>query len=214
MRPRSRGRLVALEGIDGAGKSTLTKGLVRTLRRRGVRAIARREPADRNLGHLAQEASLRDPWTGAVYFTIDRFLARPALEGDLRHAAVVVTDRSFYSTLAYQGSALGPAGVRKILELSNRATIVPDRVVLLDLPPKVAIERLGHRGPGRGPLERRRILERVARRYRKMARRERWLVLDARRPVAELLRAALDDIAPPGRRARKVPRRPASRERT
>ncbi|MGA8664772.1 MAG: dTMP kinase [Thermoplasmata archaeon] len=214
MKRGKRGHLLALEGIDGAGKSTLARGLVRTLRRRGVRAVARREPADRNLGRLAQEASLRDPWTGAVYFTVDRFLARPALERDLRRAALVVTDRSFYSTLAYQGSALGPVGVRKIRELSARATIAPDRVVLLDLPPNVAVERLGQRGPGRGPLERRRTLERVARRYRSMAREGGWLVLDARRPAPELLQAVLEDLAPPDRRPREVSRRRSRRERT
>ncbi len=181
MKPKRLGRLLALEGIDGAGKSTLARGLVQALRRRGVRALARREPADRSLGRLAQEASRRDPWTGAVYFTIDRFLARPALERDLNRTTWVVTDRSFYSTLAYQGSALGRAGVRKIEEISSRATIAPDRIVLLDLPPKLALARLGQRGGGRGPLERRRTLERVARRYREMARQGGWLVLDARR---------------------------------
>ena len=188
------GQLVALEGIDGSGKSTLAKSLVRALRARGLAAVARREPADRALGRLAQEAGHRDAWTGAVYFTIDRFLARPALERDLTRAKFVVTDRSFYSTLAYQGSALGAEGVRKIRELSARATVEPDHVILLDLPPAVAVARLGRRGASRGPLERRRTLDRVARRYRELARQERWLVLDARRPTAELTQAVLEHL--------------------
>jgi len=214
VRRRRGGYLLALEGIDGAGKSTLARGVVRSLRRQGFRAVVRREPADRALGRLAQEASRHEPWTGAVYFTVDRFLARPALEQDLRRAEFVVTDRSYYSTLAYQGSALGAAAVQKIQELSSRATIEPDRVAFLDLPPSVALGRLGQRGTGRGPLERRRTLERVARRYRALARLRGWLVLDARRPEAELVQAVLDDLAARG------PRRPmarggrASRERT
>ena len=148
MTRRSRGRLVALEGIDGAGKSTLAAALVRAAARHRVPAVARREPADPTLGRLAQEASLRDPWTGAVYFTVDRFLARPALERDLARSSLVITDRSFYSTLAYQGSALGRAAVRRIEELSHRATRTPDRVVLLDLTPGEALRRLGRRGTG------------------------------------------------------------------
>jgi dTMP kinase len=208
------GMLVALEGIDGAGKSTLARSLVRSLRRRGVSAIARREPADRALGRLAQEASTRDPWTGAVYFTIDRFLARPTLERDLARHRVVVTDRSFYSTLAYQGSALGSGGVRRIRALSARATVAPDRVVLLDISPAVALGRLGKRGSGRGPLERRRTLQRVARSYRAMARKEHWLVLDARRPAAELTRAVLEDLGGRPGRAAGGRRHPARPERT
>lgn len=210
---RRRGRLVALEGIDGAGKSTLAAALVRAAARHGIRAVARREPADRTLGRLAQEAGRRDPWTGAVYFTLDRFLARRSLERDLARFPWVFTDRSFYSTLAYQGSALGADGVRRIEELSRRATRRPDRVVLLELDPAEALRRLGRRGGGRGPLERRRTLERVARRYRALAARDRWLILDARRPTRELVDAVSSDLglARPtaGRKRRR--RRPEER---
>jgi dTMP kinase len=184
------GWLVALEGIDGAGKSTLARALVRAATRHGVRAVARREPADAALGRMAQEAGRRDAWTGAMYFTLDRFLARPALERDLATHRLVVTDRSFHSTLAYQGSALGPTAVRRIEELSRRVTHPPDRVILLEIEPAEALRRLGERGGGRGPLERRRTLERVARRYRALASRGRWQVLDARRPPQELVGAA------------------------
>jgi dTMP kinase len=211
---RPRGHLLALEGIDGAGKSTLAKELVLALKRRGIRVVARREPTDRPLGQLAQEAARRDPWTGAVYFTIDRCRARPALERDLTRASIVITDRSFYSTLAYQGSALGRGGVEQIEELSAKATIAPDRVVLLDLPVPVALARLGLRGAGRGPLERRKTLERVARRYRAMARRGDWILLDARRPISELVQEVLDALGSWLRPASQGRRGPALRRRT
>ena len=214
MSRRRSGLLVALEGIDGVGKSTLAGALLRTATRRGVRAVARREPTDRTLGHLAQEASLRDPWTGAVYFTVDRFLARPALEKELARYPLVITDRSFYSTLAYQGSALGRSLVRELGELSRRATRTPDVVILLDLDPVEALRRLGLRGRGRGPLERRRTLERVARAYRALARRHGWLVLDARRPRRELADATWAALAPRLPRARRGGRRPRAEERT
>jgi dTMP kinase len=213
MTGRSRGVLVALEGIDGAGKSTFARALAAALRRQGRSVVLRREPVDPVLGRLAQETSVRDPWSGAVYFTLDRFLARPALEDDLRRSNFVVTDRSFYSTLAYQGSALGPAAVRRLEELSPRATIVPDRVILLDLDPDEAVRRVGHRVGTRGPLERRRTLTRVARRYRRLARRGGWTVVDARRPTAELVASIVPSLL--GERAR--PRRrtvPARGQRT
>jgi dTMP kinase len=195
-----RGILIALEGIDGAGKSTLHRGLAAALRRRGYSVRRRREPADRRLGRLAQEASVADPWTGAVYFTVDRHLARRALERDLRRFDVVITDRSFFSTLAYQGSALPPPDRRRLAALQRAATIAPDRVVLLDLRPSAAIRRVGDRAGARGPLERQRTLERVARAYRSLARAGRWTILDAERPPGELVRSVVDALGLPRRR--------------
>jgi len=205
----SRGRLIALEGIDGAGKSTLARALAARLRQDGWSVARRREPADRELGALAQSAGATDAWTGAVYFTLDRHLARPGLERALARHDLVITDRSFYSTLAYQGSALGPRDRRRLEALQRVATRAPDRVVLLDLPPAEALRRLGRRGAGRGPLERRRVLARVARAYRAMARRPGWIVVDGRLPPRALAEATRRGLGL-GRR----PRRSARRERT
>ena len=200
---RPRGRLIALEGIDGAGNSTLTSALARSLRARGWSVTRRSEPADPRLGALAQRASVGDPWTGAVYFTVDRYLARPGLERDLRRYDMVLTDRSLYSTLAYQGSALPPRERRRLGELQRAATVPPDRVIYLDIDPLAALARLGRRGERRGPLERERTLRRVARGYRDLARGSGWIVLDALAPVPELVRQAIAGLrlggAPPRR---------------
>jgi dTMP kinase len=188
---RRRGQLIALEGIDGAGKSTLTRAIASALRRRGLSVALRHEPSDAKLGHLAQTVSRDDPWSGAVYFTVDRHLARPALERALSRHDVVLTDRSFYSTLAYQGSALPPRERRRLEDLERTATREPDRVILLEIPSRAAMRRLGGRGRRRGPLEERATLDRVARAYRALSRDPRWIVLDARVSVRELVRAAL-----------------------
>ncbi|HTP54821.1 MAG TPA: dTMP kinase [Thermoplasmata archaeon] len=199
---RKRGLLVALEGIDGTGKSTLARGLAAALRRRGVSVALRREPADPRLGRLAQEASVRDPWTGAVYFTVDRHLALPALRRDLSRRAIVLTDRSFYSTLAYQGSALPPKDRARLERIQAGASVPPDRVLLLELPPSEAMRRLVRRVRLRAPLERRKTLERVDRAYRILARRRGWTTLDARRPPRALLREALGALGVGDRRSR------------
>ncbi len=204
--PRRRGRLIALEGIDGVGKSTLAKALARQLRRQGLSVGLRHEPADRRLGALAQSAGSKDPWTGAVYFTLDRHVARPALERDLSRHDLVITDRSYFSTLAYQGSALRPRERRRLETLQRGATVRPDRVVLIDLAPVDALRRLGRRGRGRGPLERRRVLDRVARAYRSMARSRHWSVVDGRLPPRALADAALRSLRIPARAGSKRPR--------
>jgi dTMP kinase len=198
MPKRRGGLLVALEGIDGAGKSTLARAIASALRRRGLSVALRHEPNDPKLGSLAQSVSRDDPWSGAVYFTVDRHIARPALERALSRHDVVVTDRSFYSTLAYQGSALPPRERRRLEELERTATREPDRVILLEIPSRAAVRRLGGRGRRRGPLEELATLERVARAYRTLARDPRWVVLDARASVPELVRATLDHLSLPG----------------
>ncbi len=208
---RRHGFLVALEGIDGAGKSTLARNLAAALRRRGFSVALRHEPTDPRLGALAQSVSRRDPWTGAVYFTVDRYLARPKLEKALRRFDFVVTDRSFFSTLAYQGSALPGPERRRLAELERSATREPDRVILLEIPPRTALRRLGGRPRKRGPLEERRILDRVSREYRSLAQRGRWVVLDARRPARELLTRALDRLGVNPRRGQRAGSRPSKR---
>jgi dTMP kinase len=207
VRSRRRGRLIALEGIDGVGKSTLLKGLSRAIRRRGYSVALHREPTDPKLGALAQGVSREDPWTGAVYFTVDRYLARPVLEQALARYDIVLSDRSFYSTLAYQGSALPPRERRRLDELERVATVAPDRILWLSLPPKTAVGRLGGRRSARGPLERIRVLRRVARAYRELARGPRWIVLDARRAPEELVEQALAGLRLPSRRTRSRPSR-------
>jgi len=189
--PPRHGLLVALEGIDGAGKSTLLRALGRAMRRRGYAVRLRREPVDPTIGRLAQQAGARDPWTGAVYFTVDRHLAAPRLRADLRKFDLVLSDRSFYSTVAYQGSRLSPRDRARLEQLQRGATVPPDRVILLDLPPSWLGRRLGGRGTRRGPLERSRALAGVALAYRRLARREGWVVLDARRPQRALLEDAV-----------------------
>jgi dTMP kinase len=203
-----RGRLIALEGIDGAGKSTLARAIASSLRRRGFSVALRHEPSDRKLGSLAQTVSRDDAWSGAVYFTVDRYIARPALERALSKHDVVVTDRSFYSTLAYQGSALAPRERRRLKELERTAAREPDQVILLEIPSGAALRRLGGRRRDPGPLEERVTLERVARAYRTLAQDPRWVVLDARAPVRVLLREVLARLHLPRPRVRAAgPRR-------
>lgn len=201
-----RARYVAIEGIDGAGKSTFTQRLARALRVRGYRVRQRREPHDPTLGHFAQEVGAKDPWTSAVFFTLDRYLAREELERDLGRADVVLSDRSFYSTLAYQGSALPAAARKRLAAMQAVATRAPDTVILLDLPIHHALRRVGGRGRRRAPFERRATLERVGRAYRSLARRGRWVILDAREPAPQLVSRALESLSPSlGPRARSRP---------
>lgn len=207
--PRARrGELIAIEGIDGAGKSTVVRGVARSLRRRGFSVAVRREPADPVLGALAQRAATSDPWTGGIYFTLDRFAARSSLERDLSRHDLVITDRSFYSTLAYQGSALPNAERARLARLQRGATLEPDRVVLLDLSLAEAARRRRRRAGMRAPLEGDAVQARVSREYHRLARDRRWIVIDAERTVREIVAETSARLASrarrrPGRRPRR-----------
>jgi len=205
-RPRApEGWLVALEGIDGAGKSTVARALALRWRRAGLRVARWREPSDPVLGAEAQRVAPRDPAAAAVLFTLDRLYARPRLVALLARNDVVVSDRSLFSTLAYQGSALAPAAARSLAGVQRAVARWPDRVVWLRVDPGHGLQRAGRRSGGAAaPLERRATLARVARAYGRLARGRGWIVVDAERPTAEVIAAVDARLRPALRRRRRV----------
>ncbi|MGC2288896.1 MAG: dTMP kinase [Thermoplasmata archaeon] len=199
-----RAPLVAIEGIDGSGKTTLQRALAEQWRGRGLRVLELQEPSRGPTGQKARRISGQDPWTAAVAFTDDRRHQRGRIERALERGTVVLQDRSFYSTLAYQGTALPPGRRRELARIQLGATVVPDRVILLVLPVSLSESRIHRRGPDREPMEQREVLRRASRAYRRFARRPGWVVLDARQAPEQLL-ARLDRRLTPWvlRRARE-----------
>lgn len=186
MSARTSGVLVAIEGIDGVGKSTLQRELAVRWRRRGFRVVPTAEPSGGPLGRRARSAASGDPWKAALAFTADRRHARRAIEAALRSGHVVLQDRSYYSTLAYQGSALPPARRRTLRTLQREAARTPDRILWLDLPVKWATRRMAERGRRPEATEATAVLRRARVAYRRLARGRRWVRLDARRTPAQL----------------------------
>jgi dTMP kinase len=206
-RSRPAGFLVAIEGIDGSGKSTLRGALARELRRRGWAVGLWREPSRPAIGRTALALAPVDPVGAAIHFTLDRLLARPRLERLLRARDLVLSDRSFYSTLAYQGSDLPPRGRRALERLQRSVARSPDLVLWVDLPVDEALRRIGIRGAPRAPVERRRTLRRVSASYRAMARSPGWVRLDGRAPVRGLTEAAAQAVASRGSRRGRLRRK-------
>jgi dTMP kinase len=185
--PRRRGRLLVLEGIDGAGKTSVQRALLRRWKMAGLNVVARREPSDPVLGRQAVAAGADHPALAAMFFTLDRLLARPALERALEAGTSVLQDRSFYSTLVYQGARLSPRPRRELAQLQEQVAVAPDRVALLDLSAPEGLRRVDRGRPRRSPIERLAPLRAAATEYRRFARREHWIVVDASVPVAEVV---------------------------
>lgn len=140
-------KYIALEGVDGSGKSTVGQALVERLESCGETAILVREPGGTALGEairtLLLDSDDLDDWAEVFLFAAQRAeLAREVIAPALDMGTWVVSDRSYYSSIAYQGRArgLGEAEVRSINE-TGLAGVVPDHVFVLDVEPDVALAR-------------------------------------------------------------------------
>lgn len=140
-------KYVALEGVDGSGKSTVGQALLEALDRRGIEAILVREPGGTAVGEavrsLLLDSETLDDWAEAFLFAAQRAeLARDVIQPALDSGTWVISDRSYYSSIAYQGRArgLGEDNVRTINE-TGLDGVVPDFVFVLDVDPALALDR-------------------------------------------------------------------------
>jgi len=196
------GRLVTIEGLDGAGKTTLAAGLVSALAARGVEAVLLREPGGVELSErvraLVKDPALRvgGPAEALLYAAARAQLVEERVRPLLGEGSWVLLDRFVDSSLAYQGAARG-LGVDRVRELNLFATggLVPDRTLLLALDPAAGRARLAGRGeePDRLEAEDAAFFARVAAAYDDLAREEpeRIRVIDAGGAEPEVLAAAL-----------------------
>jgi dTMP kinase len=145
---RGPGRLITLEGPEGAGKTVLGQRLAAALVERGHHVVLTREPGGTRLGErlrtlLLDDAGRIDPRADALLFNA----ARAQLVAEILHPAlaagqVVVCARFADSTLAYQGygEGLPLADLRGMAALATGG-LVPDRTILLDLDPAIGLRR-------------------------------------------------------------------------
>jgi dTMP kinase len=200
------GRLITIEGIDGAGKTTLAEGLERELTGRGLDVRLLREPG----GVAAAErvrALVKDPALviGAraealLYAAARAQLVEEAIEPLLADGAWVLLDRFVDSSLAYQGAGrgLGLEAVRSINEFGTGG-LQPDRTLLLVLDPRTGRERSRTRNEPLDRLEAERdeFFERIAGAYLELAAEDvrRIRRLDAEQPPDAVLAAALAELS-------------------
>jgi dTMP kinase len=202
----TRGRLITIEGIDGAGKTTLAAGLLDALAGRGLNVELLREPGGVPAAERIRELVI-DPdlhvtgRTEALLYAAARAqLVEEAIDPLLSGGAWVLLDRFIDSSLAYQGGgrALGIDAVRAINEFAIR-TAVPDRTLLLMIDPEVGRSRSRSRARAPDRLEREQddFFSRTVAAYLELWSQdpERIRKIDASRPADEVLNAALAELA-------------------
>jgi dTMP kinase len=199
------GKLITIEGIDGAGKTTLASSLVEVLRGRGQDAQLIREPGGVELSErlrklLAEPGLAIAPQAEALLYAAARAqLVQELLAPALDEGSTVVLDRFADSSLAYQGAGRG-LGIEAVRSLNDFATagVRPDRTLLLALAPELARERLAAAGRAPDRLEREPLafFEEVAAAYGQLAEADpdRFAVLDASAPPEAVLGEALERL--------------------
>ena len=201
----ARGKLITIEGIDGAGKSTLAQALARELAARGHRVELLREPGGVDVSEriraLVQDSALAvTPRAEALLYAAARAQLVQERLGPLLHEdGIVLLDRFVDSSLAYQGvgRALGVEEVRAI-NLFATGGLVPDRTLLLSVSPATGRARQQTRASSPDRLERESddFFATIASAYDRLALEEpeRIRPIDAGQAPADVLRAALAAI--------------------
>ncbi len=211
----ARGRLITIEGLDGAGKSTLAEALVRELTERGQRVELLREPGGVDVSEQIR-ALVKDPALAVapraealLYAAARAQLVQERLVGLLEEGVLVLLDRFVDSSLAYQGAGR-ELGIEEVRGVNHFATagLTADRTLLLRIDPSIGRDRQRERAlqPDRLERENERFFAAIAAAYEELAREEpeRIRTIDAdQRPEAvlrdalaaieDLLQAAADD---------------------
>jgi dTMP kinase len=202
-----RGRLITVEGLDGAGKTTLVAGLSTALHDRGRPVFVLREPGGVELSErirvLVKDADLpMSPRAEALLYAAARAqLVTEHLEPMLAGGEWVLLDRFVDSSLAYQGAgrALGVAEIRALNEFATGG-LAPDRTLLLRIDPEAGLARIAGRAEDADRLEREpsSFFAQIAGAYDELAAAEpdRIAVIDAAAPPAEVLAAAVAAVEP------------------
>ncbi|MBY8868257.1 dTMP kinase [Streptomyces sennicomposti] len=206
--PASSGFFIALEGGDGAGKSTQAEALADWIRAKGHEVVLTREPGATPVGKRLRSILLDVSSQGlshraeALLYAADRAehvdtVVRPALE----RGAVVITDRYIDSSVAYQGAGrdLSPTEIARISRWATNG-LVPHLTVLLDVSPETARERFTE-APDRLESEPAEFHARVRAGFLALAAADpgRYLVVDAGQEpeaVTTVVRHRLDQVLP------------------
>ena len=194
------GKLITLEGIDGSGKSTITKSLKHYFND-NPDVVFTREPTREWIGEAVNRAIREetDHLAELFLFVADHAnhlssTIKPALEND----KTVISDRYSDSRYAYQGATL--KGIIKqplewVMELHKGWTVVPDLTILFDVNPEIAVSRVENRDY-QTKFEKISFLEQVRSNYLKLVdmQPERFIVVDAGQPYSKVEQAVFTAV--------------------
>ncbi len=189
---------VTFEGIDGSGKTTVSRLVAETLRKRGEKVFLTGEPTKGWTGDAVRRAYRDDvgPLGEAFLFLADRAAHQEEIRAHLAAGELVLCDRYADSTYAYQGARLEGVVADPLLFL-RRITepwlLRPDLTIFLRVPPDIGLQRIADR-TDKVRFEELTFLKKVAANYDTLADDQRVVALDGRPPAATVAKEATATI--------------------
>ena len=198
VRELNRGILIAIEGIDGAGKTTQTRLLADALLKDGFSVVSLKEPTEGRWGikirNLASNGRNLDPKEEMMLFLEDRKEdVEENIKPSLAEKKIVIMDRYYLSNIAYQG-ALG-LDTSEIRQMNERFAPIPDLVVILDVAPSIGQSRLVNgRKEKPNHFENEEYLEKVREQFLKMQHHKNVQVIDGTQPIYDVTDSVLNSV--------------------
>lgn len=183
-----KGLLISVEGIDGTGKTTQVRLLKKWFEEHGRETIVLKEPTGGPYGkEIARRAAAGDlsPGEELTLFMRDRAEdVRDHIEPALREGKVVIMDRYYQSNMAYQGAR--GLDVSAIEEANEKFAPVPDLVIVLDIAPRLSMERVKACRDVVRHFENEAYLQKVREIFLRIGREPNAVVIDADAPLEEV----------------------------
>jgi len=143
------GKFIVFEGIDGAGKSSLCKSLSEYFNSNGISTLVTQEPTEEGIGAFIRSGLTKgmSQEVESLLFVADRAVHTERISQWLKEYDLVLCDRYFASTVAYQSAPLNGKGVDRdwLIQMNLPVTIEPDITFLMDVDPDVSLSRIARR---------------------------------------------------------------------
>ena len=192
------GAFIVFEGADGAGKSTLCERVSKALSERGLDVVRTAEPTHEGIGAFIRSGSAGQisQRTEALLFVADRNDHTEWIQKQVAEGKIVLCDRYFASTVAYQSARLdGDASEMDwLIRINDEYIDIPDAIILLDIDTEVGLGRVDTRGEEISKFERMDFQKQVRSNYLFLAEQYGFDVIDASKSQDEVFEKAMEII--------------------
>ena len=191
-------QFITFEGIDGSGKSTVSKKVFEKLKNDGYDVVLTFEPTDTWIGKCVSDfiKKDKDPYSTAFAFIADRINHCKKIKNWIDEGKIVLCDRYADSTYAYQGAQIKDDiknPMKWLKELSDDKILKPDVTFLFVIDPEESLKRIQNRSE-LIPFERLDFLKKVQKNYMNLSKQKQFINLDATKEIDELLKLCINEI--------------------